>query len=120
MADLDQVLYALSHPLRRRILAAIVVEPRSSTSLSKEFRMELSSVAYHLNKVLDKECEVVHMVDAIPRRGALEKFFEINVEALREGASKADKGAPTVEECIFALAIGIAPLPATCGPILGS
>lgn len=119
MADLDQVLRALGHPLRRRILAALVEEPRSATSLSQEFRMELSSVAYHLNKVLDKEYEIVELVDAIPRRGALEKFFQVKVDALREDAFEAGERTLTLEECVFALVIGVAPLPGSCGPIFG-
>lgn len=116
MADLDRVLRALNHPVRRQILAALVEEPRSAKGLSREFKMELSLVAYHLNQVLNRECGLVEIVKTAQRRGALEKFFRIKVEALREGASAGggkDKEA-TLEECILALAVGVAPPPENC------
>ena len=56
-APLDRVLRALGHPLRRRILRALVDGNGSASTLSKEFRVSLGTVSYHLNQILAKECD---------------------------------------------------------------
>jgi DNA-binding transcriptional ArsR family regulator len=104
---LDRVLRALNHPVRRRILRALAGGRGSASTLSREFRMDLGVVSYHLNQVLAKECEVIEIVDTIPRRGAIEKFY-----TLRSGALKAAGFAPgdaagglqtlSPEECFIA------------------
>jgi DNA-binding transcriptional ArsR family regulator len=78
---LDRILSALNHPIRRRILRALVEGPGSASTLSRAFEMELGVVSYHLNKVLSTECGVIELVDAVPRRGALEKFYRLKPDA---------------------------------------
>jgi DNA-binding transcriptional ArsR family regulator len=78
---LDRILSALNHPIRRRILRALVEKPGSASTLSRAFEMELGVVSYHLNQVLHRECGVVDLVDVVTRRGALEKFYALKPEA---------------------------------------
>jgi DNA-binding transcriptional ArsR family regulator len=82
-ADIDRLLHALNHPLRRRILIALAREQRgSSKSLAKAFREHLGVISYHLINVLDEECEVVELVDRVKRRGAWEKFYAFRRESI--------------------------------------
>ena len=37
--------------------------------------MDLGVVSYHLGGVLAKQCMVVELVDTVPRRGSVEKFY---------------------------------------------
>jgi len=85
---LDRVLRALNHPIRRRILRALVDGTGSATTISQKTGMELSLVSYHLSQVLAKECDIVELVDTVPRRGALEKFYRLKFH----GLSEADPG----------------------------
>ena len=85
---LDRVLRALNHPIRRRILRALVDGTGSATTISQKTGMELSLVSYHLSQVLAKECDIVELVDTVPKRGALEKFYRLKFH----GLSEADPG----------------------------
>jgi DNA-binding transcriptional ArsR family regulator len=84
-SPLDRVLRALNHPVRRRILRILVDGTGSASTLSREIKVDLGVVSYHLNQVLAKECEVVELVESIPRRGAIEKFYKLKFQALTEG-----------------------------------
>lgn len=106
-APLDRVLRALNHPVRRRILRALVDGTGSATTISQKIEMELSIVSYHLSQVLAKECDIVELVDTVPRRGAIEKFYRLKFHAL-SGADSGDHGAPqpssrrmSFEECLI-------------------
>lgn len=104
---LDRVLRALSHPVRRRILRALLDDRKSATTLSKQLKVSLGLVSYHLVQVLDKECEVVDLVETVPRRGAVEKFYRLKFQALTEGDSISGADAPgaprdmSLEECLI-------------------
>lgn len=104
---LDRVLRALSHPIRRRILRALLDDSRSASMLSKQLKVNLGVVSYHLNQVLDKECEVIELVEMIPRRGAMEKFYRLRFQVLTEGDSIPADDAPdspremSLEECLI-------------------
>jgi DNA-binding transcriptional ArsR family regulator len=106
-SPLDRVLRALNHPVRRRILRILVDGTGSATTLSRELKVELGVVSYHLNQVLAKECDVVELVDSIPRRGAIEKFYRLKFQALTEGDPVGEKGAEggsrrmSLEECFI-------------------
>jgi len=105
-APLDRVLRALNHPVRRRILRALVDENASANGLSKKLKESLGTVSYHLNQVLAKECDVVELVESVPRRGAIEKFYRLRFQALTEGDSAqeaAEDGsrAMSFEECFI-------------------
>lgn len=103
-SPLDRVLHALGHPVRRQILRSLVRRDGSASSISKELELDLSVVSYHLNQVLARECGVVELVEAVERRGALEKIYALEFEAL----GGADRLEPeegvrpmSVEECFI-------------------
>jgi DNA-binding transcriptional ArsR family regulator len=104
---LDRVLRALNHPVRRRILRALLDGSASASMLSKQLKVKLGLVSYHLSQVLDKECELVDLVEMVPRRGAMEKFYRLRFQALTAGESipGADvSGGPrnmSLEECLI-------------------
>jgi DNA-binding transcriptional ArsR family regulator len=81
---LDRVLKALNHPIRRQILRILGEQRASASTIAATLNEEVGMVSYHLNQVLARDCEVVEMVDAIPRRGALEKVYELKVEIWEE------------------------------------
>ncbi len=72
---LDRVLRALNHPLRRRILFELSQRPASASSLADLLTEDLWTISYHLSRVLAKGCDVVEVVEAVQRRGALEKVY---------------------------------------------
>lgn len=104
---LDRVLRALNHPVRRRILRALLDESKSASGLSKQLGVSLGLISYHLNQVLDRECEVVELVEMVPRRGAMEKFYRLKFQALTEGDSAPGADASdglremSLEECLI-------------------
>jgi DNA-binding transcriptional ArsR family regulator len=67
------VLKALGHPLRQRILQALSDREASPSQVAKEIDEPLSNVSYHF-KILVK-CEAVALVRTEPVRGALEHFY---------------------------------------------
>lgn len=106
-APLDRVLRALNHPARRRMLRALVDETGSASTLAKKLQLNLGVASYHLNQVLAKECEIVELVESIPRRGAIEKFYRLRFQALTEGdpvQGRDAEGGPrmmSLEECFI-------------------
>jgi DNA-binding transcriptional ArsR family regulator len=106
-APLDRVLRALNHPVRRRILRALVDGAGSATTISQKIGMELSIVSYHLSQVLAKECDIVELVDTVPRRGAVEKFYRLKFHALsdadpgEEGGEQPSSRRMSFEECFI-------------------
>lgn len=106
-SPLDRVLHALGHPVRRQILRSLVRRDGSASAISRELELDLSVVSYHLNQVLARECGVVELVEAVERRGALEKIYALKFEALG-GADpfrrlEPDEGVRpmSVEECFI-------------------
>ena len=84
-SPIDRVLHALGHPVRRQILRSLVRRDGSASAISKELELDLSVVSYHLNQVLARECGIVELVEAVERRGALEKIYALKFEALGGG-----------------------------------
>jgi DNA-binding transcriptional ArsR family regulator len=84
-SPLDRVLHALGHPVRRQILRSLVRRDGSASAISKQLDLDLSVVSYHLNQVLARECGVVELVEAVERRGALEKIYALRFGALGGG-----------------------------------
>ena len=64
---------ALAHPTRVRILEALQGRTASPTELSKELRVALGVVSYHANALLDVGC--IEQVRTRPRRGTIEHFY---------------------------------------------
>jgi DNA-binding transcriptional ArsR family regulator len=64
---------ALGHPMRVRILEALQGRTASPTELAREFRESLGVVSYHVNALLDVSC--IEQVHTRPRRGTIEHFY---------------------------------------------
>lgn len=84
-APLDRVLRALNHPIRRRMLRTLVDEKGSASTLAKKLQVNLGVASYHLNEVLAKECDLVELVESVPKRGAIEKVYRLKLQTLAEG-----------------------------------
>lgn len=69
----QRIIKALGHSLRVEILAILNDRVASPNELSKELEEGLSQVSYHI-KVL-KDFEMIEMVKAEPRRGAVEHYY---------------------------------------------
>jgi hypothetical protein len=70
-----RVLTALNHPLRIRILEALVLDNASASMLARRWDLPVNKVAYHLCKVIYEECDLVEVVAQYARRGAQETVF---------------------------------------------
>jgi len=64
---------ALAHPMRVRILEALQGRTASPTELAREFRESLGVVSYHANALLEVDCIV--QVRTRPKRGTVEHFY---------------------------------------------
>jgi DNA-binding transcriptional ArsR family regulator len=64
---------ALGHPMRVRILEALQGRTASPTELAREFRESLGVVSYHVNALLDVDC--IGQVRTRPKRGTVEHFY---------------------------------------------
>jgi DNA-binding transcriptional ArsR family regulator len=79
-SDDDDLLVALRHPLRRRILRAMSGEDAlSPRELAATLRAPLSNVAYHVRVLAD--CAAVVLVRTQPVRGSMQHFYLPAVEA---------------------------------------
>jgi DNA-binding transcriptional ArsR family regulator len=94
--DEDNLLTALGHPLRRRILRLMADgEAISPRELATALRQPLSNVSYHVRVLAD--CEAVTLVGTRPARGSMQHFYRSNVEApwarqvLGQGKSDGDE-----------------------------
>lgn len=77
-ADLStRLVHALNHPLRIRILERLMHEDSSASRLAEALGEPVTTVAYHLCRVLFKECALVTVVARHQRRGAEEKVFAL-------------------------------------------
>ena len=79
-SDDNDLLIALGHPLRRRILRRMsdekAISPRELATLLRE---PLSNVAYHV-RVLAR-CEAATLAATRPRRGSMQHFYRRTIEA---------------------------------------
>ncbi|MDX6654231.1 MAG: hypothetical protein QOH18_941 [Solirubrobacterales bacterium] len=64
---------ALAHPMRVRILEALQGRTASPTELAREFRESLGVVSYHTNALLEVDC--IEQVGTRPKRGTIEHFY---------------------------------------------
>lgn len=70
-----EVIGALNHPLRRRIMRALheAGEARSPRELSRDLRVPLSNLSYHVRVLEEKR--VLALTDCRPVRGSFEHFY---------------------------------------------
>jgi DNA-binding transcriptional ArsR family regulator len=74
MEAIDQNLVkALGHPIRVRILEALQGRSASPVALSKALEESLGVVSYHTNALVD--CGCIEQTRTRPRRGTIEHFF---------------------------------------------
>lgn len=64
---------AVSHPMRVRILEALQGRTASPTELAREFRESLGVVAYHASALLD--LGAIEQIRTKPKRGTIEHFY---------------------------------------------
>jgi len=94
-SDDNDLLVALRHPLRRRILRLMAEEKAiSPRELSEALPAPLSNVSYHVRVLA--ECAAVTLVSTKPVRGSMQHFYSTSIEApwAREvlGLGKQDGG----------------------------
>jgi DNA-binding transcriptional ArsR family regulator len=70
-----ELVRALSHPIRVKILESLQGRVASPSELSKEMDESLGVISYHTNTLV--ECGCLELVHTKPRRGALEHFFGV-------------------------------------------
>lgn len=98
--DTPELISALNHPLRRRILRAYLddrFQVASSTQLATEMEMPLGNVAYHVKTLA--RLGVLELVSSQKVRGAEERFYVLSladwaecVRGVLEACRKADEG----------------------------
>ena len=71
---------ALAHPLRQRILIELNKRVASPSELAEEIGEPLGNVSYHVRMLVDLEC--IELVSTTPRRGALEHHYRATVPPL--------------------------------------
>lgn len=71
----QELVKALSHPIRVEILEALRGRIASPNELSREMNRSVGVVSYHAKTLL--ECGCLELVQTKPRRGMLEHFFSI-------------------------------------------
>jgi len=74
----EQLLKALRHPTRRRILRAMDEEAVSPCELSDTLEAPLSNVSYHVRVLAD--CGAVSLARTKPVRGSMQHFYRLNVD----------------------------------------
>jgi DNA-binding transcriptional ArsR family regulator len=76
----QDLLVALRHPLRRRILRAMAAgEPTSPRELATQLQQPLSNVSYHVRVLAD--CAAIKLVKTKSVRGSMQHFYRAAVEA---------------------------------------
>jgi DNA-binding transcriptional ArsR family regulator len=79
-SDDNDLLVALRHPLRRRILRLMAGEERiSPRDISEMLEAPLSNVSYHMRVLAD--CAAVSLVSTKPVRGSMQHFYSTAIEA---------------------------------------
>jgi DNA-binding transcriptional ArsR family regulator len=74
------LLLALSHPLRRRILRMLADDrPRSPSELADGLRLPLPTVSYHVRVLANRGA--VRLVRTAPARGSTQHFYLPSIEA---------------------------------------
>lgn len=80
---------ALDHELRQHILLAALTDEVSPSEISKSLGEALSQVSYHV-KVLRDDCGgILRRTRTEQRRGAIENYYRVDLEALRPAESVA-------------------------------
>ncbi len=73
----QELVRALSHPLRMEILEKLRGRVASPAELSREMNQRVGVISYHAQTLL--RCGCVELVHTEPRRGSVENFFAISI-----------------------------------------
>src|SRR3954471_2524069 len=83
--ELDSnIVKALSHPLRMRILTRLNEGVASPNEMAKEFGESLPLVSYHVRILRELQC--IELVKTTPRRGAIEHHYRALTRAFLDEA----------------------------------
>lgn len=80
----QELVRALSHPVRVEILQALHGRIATPAELSREIGQRPAVVSYHASTLL--RCGCVELVHSRPRRGTLENFFAVAPQSLLSGS----------------------------------
>lgn len=75
----QELVRALSHPIRMKILEKLQGRIASPAELSQELNQRVGVIAYHAHTLL--RCGCVELVHSEPRRGSVENYFGISIAA---------------------------------------
>jgi DNA-binding transcriptional ArsR family regulator len=81
----QRVIKALAHPVRVLALAILNERIASPNEIAQELGQGVGHVSYHINVL--KKCECIEMVDAVPRRGAVEHYYRATSRAFIDAES---------------------------------
>lgn len=73
----ERLVAAFSHETRAHALGVFAVRPASTKEIAKELNKSVSSVWYHVDKLVDLGC--IELVRSEKRRGATEHFYRATV-----------------------------------------
>lgn len=82
--DKQELVRALSHPVRVEILQALHGRIASPAELSREIGQRPAVVSYHASTLL--RCGCLELVHSQPKRGAIENFFAVAPHSLLGGS----------------------------------
>jgi DNA-binding transcriptional ArsR family regulator len=80
----QEIVRALSHPVRVEILQALHGRVASPAELSREIGQRPAVVSYHASTLL--RCGCLELVHSRPRQGAIENFFAVVPHSLISGS----------------------------------
>lgn len=80
----QELVRALSHPVRVEILQALHGRIASPAELSREIGQRPAVVSYHASTLL--KCGCVELVHSRPQRGTIENFFAVTPRSLLSGS----------------------------------
>jgi DNA-binding transcriptional ArsR family regulator len=80
----SNIVKALSHPLRMRILTRLNAGVASPNEMAKEFDESLPLVSYHVRILRELDC--IELVRTTPRRGAIEHHYRALTRAFLDEA----------------------------------
>lgn len=78
--EIQQLMKAMSHPLRARILRILDERTASPSEIARELDAGLDDVSYHARRLVD--LEQIELVHTRPVRGALEHFYRVTANSL--------------------------------------
>ncbi len=97
----QELVKALSHPIRVEILEALQGRVASPNELSKDLDETLKVISYHAKTLV--KCGCLELVNSAPRQGVSEQFFGVVARSMgwQGQASAGQAGEPGVSSAAF-------------------